>query len=377
VRLRASRWWACAVLLVCAAPAAAETPAPGAIELLGARVAPGERRELSFLTEPSFVGAFANTMVLVARGARPGPTLCLTAGIHGDELNGFEIAYRTYSGLDPAALAGTLIAVPAVNAFGFRTGSRYLPDRRDLNRFFPGSARGSIASRLAGVVFEQVIRRCDALIDLHTGSFQRTNQPQIRTDLGDPRALALAQSFGSGVVLHGRGPKGSLRRAALDAGIVAVIYEAGEPLRFEEQEIGRGVEGIANAMADLGMTAGRATRRAGVVFRSTRWVRAERVGGVFLSGRKPGERVARGDLLGTVTDPITHQREEVRAPADGQIIGMAVPQVVLVGYGLFHLGTDEVSARGSAPSDLRGQRPPAPVTGSSAVTLTGSPPVKR
>jgi predicted deacylase len=339
---------ACALAVAAVAPgnAGARTDAPewGALELLGARIAPGERRELSFLTEPSFVGAFANTLVTVVHGSRPGPTLCLTAGIHGDELNGFEIAHRTHAQLDPAAFAGTLIAVPAVNAFGFRTGSRYLPDRRDLNRFFPGSARGSIASRLAGVVFEQVIRRCDALIDLHTGSFQRTNQPQIRTDLGEPRAFALARSFGSGVVLHGRGPKGSLRRAALDAGIPAVIYEAGEPLRFEEPEIQRGVEGVANVMADLGMKAGRPTRRDTAVFRKTHWVRAERVGGVFLSDRTPGDRLRNGELLGTVTDPITHAREEIRSPVDGQIIGMAVPQVVLVGYGLFHLGSDVVKA---------------------------------
>jgi predicted deacylase len=193
-------------------------------------------------------------------------------------------------------------------------------------------------------VFDKVIRRCDALIDLHTGSFQRTNQPQIRTDLGEARALALARSFGSGVILHGRGPQGSLRSAALDAGIPAVIYEAGEPLRFEEEEIRRGVEGIANVMADLGMTGDRPTRRAAVVFRSTRWVRADRVGGVFLTEREPGERVRRGYLLGTITDPITHEREEVRAPVDAQIIGMAVPQVVLVGYGLFHLGTNPVAA---------------------------------
>jgi predicted deacylase len=335
-------WLALAVVFVVTGAPSARSQSWGALDLLGTRIAPGERRELSFLSEPSFTGAFANTMVIVARGARPGPTLCLTSGIHGDELNGFEIAYRSYSQLDPADLAGTLIALPAVNAFGFRTGSRYLPDRRDLNRFFPGSAGGSIASRLAGVVFEQVIRKCDALIDLHTGSFQRTNQPQIRTDLGEPRALALARSFGSGVVLHGRGPKGSLRRAALDAGIPAVIYEAGEPLRFEEEEIRRGVVGIGNVMGDLGMRARRAERGETIVFRSTSWVRAERVGGVFLTERRAGDRVARNDLLGTVTDPITHQREEIRAPAEGQIIGMAVPQVVLVGYGLFHLGTDAV-----------------------------------
>lgn len=342
---RARRRNGCALgvlLLGIAWPGAGE-PQWGPFEILGERIAPGERRELSFATDPSFVGAFVDTFVVVARGARSGPTLCLTGAIHGDELNGFEIANRSYAETKPEALAGTLLAVPAVNAYGFRTGSRYLPDRRDLNRAFPGTKRGSVASRLAGLVFEHVVRRCDALIDLHTGSFQRTNQPQIRTDLEEPRALALARSFAPEVVLHGRGPEGSLRRAALDAGIPAVIYEAGEPLRLEEGEIRRGVEGIANVMADLGMIAARPRARQPVVFRSTRWIRADRVGGVFLSSRRPGEQVRSGEVLGTVTDPITHAREEIRAPADGQIIGMAVPQVVLVGYGLFHLGTDKVA----------------------------------
>jgi predicted deacylase len=337
------------LLLGIASPGGGE-PEWGPFEIVGARVAPGERRELSFATDPSFVGAFLDTLLVVARGARPGPTLCLTGAVHGDEVNGFEIANRTYAETKPEALAGTLVAVPAVNAYGFRTGSRYMPDRRDLNRAFPGSKRGSVASRLAGLVFEHVIRRCDALIDLHTGSFQRTNQPQIRTDLEEPRALALARSFAPEVVLHGRGPEGSLRRAALDAGIPAVIYEAGEPLRLEQAEIQRGVDGVANVMADLGMIAARPPRQRPAVFRSTRWVRAERVGGVFLSPRRPGEQVRSGDLLGTVADPITHEREEIRAPADGQIIGMAVPQVVLVGYGLFHLGSDAVAAGSAAES---------------------------
>jgi uncharacterized protein len=338
------------VLLLGTASSGVGEPQWGPFEIVGEQVAPGERRELSFATDPSFVGAFLDTLVVVARGTRAGPTLCLTGAVHGDEVNGFEIANRIYAATKLEALAGTLVAIPAVNAYGFRTGSRYMPDRRDLNRAFPGSKRGSVASRLAGLVFEHVIRRCDALIDLHTGSFQRTNQAQIRTDLEEPRAVALARSFAPEVVLHGRGPEGSLRRAALDAGIPAVIYEAGEPLRLEEPEIQRGVEGVSGVMADLGMIAATPPRQRPVLFRSTRWIRADRVGGVFLSSRKPGERVRSGDLLGTVTDPITHEREEIRTPADGQIIGMAVPQVVLVGYGLFHLGTDEVAVGPAAES---------------------------
>jgi predicted deacylase len=184
-----------------------------------------------------------------------------------------------------------------------------------------------------------VIRQSDALIDLHTGSASRTNLPQIRTDIDSPRALDLAQSFGIGVVLHGTGPKGSLRRAALDAGIPAVIYEAGEPLRFQENEIAEGFTGVRNVMTHLGMVSRveKIEPRA-QLYRKTRWVRAAKYGGIFLTSRVPGEDVHKGDLLGVITDPISDEREEILAPVDGKIIGMAVPQVVLPGYGLFHLG---------------------------------------
>jgi hypothetical protein len=251
-----------------------------------------------------------------------------------------EIAHRIYAGTPGSELAGTLIAVPVVNIQGFRSGMRYLPDRRDLNRAFPGSSNGSLASRIAHALYQGVIRRCDALIDLHTGSSSRTNLPQIRTDLGAPKALAMARSFGVGVVLHGRGPRGSLRRAVLDAGLPAVIYEAGEPLRFEEDEIAQGVEGVQNVMADLGMITRTAKRRPAEVYRKTSWVRAGDAIGIFLTARQPGDYVQKGDVLGTVTDPVTEESAKIVAPRDGRIIGMAVPQLALPGYGLFHLGFD-------------------------------------
>jgi predicted deacylase len=320
------------------APTRAE--ADDAEAIAGHRIARGETARF-FVDLAQTLGGerrALDTFVVVTRGVRPGPTLCLTAGIHGDELNGTEIAHRMYAETRAEALSGALIAVPAVNMAGLRAGSRYLPDRRDLNRGFPGNPNGSLAGRMAYRLFEGVIRHCDALIDLHTGSAQRTNLPQIRTDLESPAALELARSFGVGVVLAGAGPKGSLRRSVLDAGVPAVIYEAGGPGRFEEEEIELGVRGVRNVMAALGMIEGRAKAEPGEIYRKTTWVRSGDAIGVFLTSRRPGDRVRKGEVLGRVTDPITEDEALIEAPRDGRIIGMAVPQLVLPGYALFHLG---------------------------------------
>ena len=312
----------------------------GALEILGRSVAPGETVRMPFLLGPSFVGSFLDTLVVVVRSSRPGPTLCITGGIHGDEINGVEIAHRIYAGVTTQPVAGTLLVIPAVNVHGFRTGSRYLADGRDLNRSFPGSATGSHADLIAHALFTELRKHCDALLDLHTGSNSRTNLPQIRTDLSNPRALDLARAFGVGVVLDGKGPVGNLRRAALDVGIPAVLFEAGEPLRFDETDIRMGVTGVRNVMAHLGMSPPSTTPvPSSRVVRRTTWTRARGAGGIFLSDRKPGDNVRSGETLGTVTDPITETTEVIRAPQDGLLIGMAVPQVVLTGYALFHIGS--------------------------------------
>ncbi len=311
----------------------------GSLQLLGREIAAGNSSKFSFIPDRSYEASYLNMPVFVARGAAPGPALCLTAGVHGDELNGVEVARRAFSQIDPQKLRGTLIVLPAINAEGVRTGNRYLSDRRDLNRAFPGRTGGSVAALIAHAIFTNVLSHCDALVDLHTASNQRANLPQIRADLSDPAIRELAIHFGLGIVVGGSGPDGSLRREAAKAGIPAIVYEAGEPFRFQEDEIERGVQGVKNIMAHLDMTeqADREIPDARVYERS-RWVRSA-VGnsGFFFPTAKLGDIVRTGDSLGKIVDPLTDETFEVISPISGEIIGMAVPQPVLSGSALFHL----------------------------------------
>jgi predicted deacylase len=309
------------------------------LQLLGREIAAGQSRKFSFIPDRSFEASYLNMPVFVARGATPGPALCLTAGVHGDELNGVEVARRAFTQIDPQKLRGTLIVLPAINAEGVRTGNRYLSDRRDLNRAFPGRTGGSVAGLIAHAIFTNVLSHCDALVDLHTASNQRANLPQIRADLSDPAIRELAIHFGLGIVVGGSGPDGSLRREAAKAGIPAIIYEAGEPFRFQEDEIERGVQGVKNIMAHLDMTeqADREILDARIYERS-QWVRtAAGNGGFFFPTSKLGDIVRTGDSLGKIVDPLTDVAFEVISPISGEIIGMAVSQPVLSGYALFHL----------------------------------------
>ncbi len=332
------------IVALAAGPAGAEWPS---LSVLGAPVAPGEKRQLSLVASESFAGSSLPTPVWALRGRQPGPTLCLTAGIHGDELNGVEIVRRVIERLDPEALGGTVLAVPIVNLHGFRRSSRYLPDRRDLNRYFPGNPRGSSASRIAHSLFDGVIRHCNALVDLHTGSFYRTNLPQIRGDLRKSEVVDLALAFGAATVVHSTGVRGTLRRSAVEVGIPAVTFEAGEPMRFQRQEVQRGVQGVLNVMQWLGMReATPGLREPQRVYYNARWVRVDD-GGILLARVSLGDRVAEGDVLGTVTDPISNERAVIRTPHAGQVIGMAVDQVVIPGFAAFHIGLHTSPSRGA------------------------------
>ena len=330
-----------AIPLAEAVTAAAGTAEP--MLLLGNEVEPGTAQRLSWSATELFEGVPVSTPVLVINGAYPGPTLCLTAAVHGDELNGIEMVRRVMHDLDPGKVSGAVIGIPIVNVQGFRRGSRYLPDRRDLNRYFPGNPNGSAAARIAHSFFANVVSHCDALVDLHTGSFERANLPQIRADLRNPDVVTLTQGFGSMVILHSTPAVGTLRYAATRAGIPAVTLEAGGPSQLELGEVKLGVKGIETLVNTLGMI--RKRRLWGdpepVYYRSS-WVRADN-GGILLSDVSLGSTVRKGDLLGTITDPMNNARTEVRSPYAGRIIGMARNQVVMPGFAAFHVGieTDE------------------------------------
>lgn len=306
--------------------------------LLGAKVSPGTATRLAWSPQQSFEGISVPTPVLVVNGAKNGPTLCLTAAVHGDELNGIEIVRRVLYDLDPNTLSGAVIGVPIVNLQGFRRNSRYLTDRRDLNRYFPGNPSGSSASRIAYSFFNEVIRHCDALVDLHTGSFHRTNLPQVRGDLRNDAVVELTHGFGSTVVMHSEGTSGTLRRAAVEHDIPAITLEAGEPMRLQENSVLHGVKGIQTLLSRLSMQKEFSFwgNPEPVYYKST-WIRADH-GGILFSTVDLGEYVNEGEVLGTVTDPITNVRNEIKSPYQGRILGMALNQVVLPGFAAYRVG---------------------------------------
>jgi len=324
----------------------AVTTAEGLAEpllLLDTEIAPGSAMRLSWSATELFEGVPVSTPVLIVNGALPGPTLCLTAAVHGDELNGVEMVRRVLHDINAEKLSGAIIGIPIVNVQGFRRGSRYLPDRRDLNRYFPGNPTGSAAARIAHSFFTNVVAHCDALIDLHTGSFERANLPQIRADLRNPDVVTLTQGFGAMVILHSTPAVGTLRHAATEAGIPAVTLEAGGPLQLELNEVKHGVKGIQTLISAIGMMRKKRlwANPEPVYYRSS-WVRADS-GGILLADVSLGSTVREGDLLGTITDPMSNARSELRSPYSGRIIGMARNQVVMPGFAAFHVGiaTDE------------------------------------
>jgi len=279
--------------------------------------------------------------VVVHHGRRPGPQLLISAAIHGDELNGIEIIRRVlhHSGL--TRLRGSLIAVPFVNAYGVLNHSRYLPDRRDLNRSFPGGEGGSLASRVAHIFMTEVVSRCTHGIDLHTGAAHRSNLPQIRADLEDPVTLELARAFGVPVLLNSRLRDGSLRAAAADHGLPMLLYEAGEAMRFDELAIRSGVRGVLKVMGSLGMLPRRkAPKSEPFIARGSRWIRAPESGFV----RRVlalGAHVDANETVAVIAGPLGENELEVRSPTSGIVIGRSTIPLVHAGEALLHIATFE------------------------------------
>jgi predicted deacylase len=315
-------------------------PLQRSLEFGGETIPPGTRATFDLPLSMLSTHTQVNLPVQVIHGRRPGPRLLVTAAVHGDELNGVEIIRRLL--LRPAVgrLAGTLIAVPIVNVYGFIGYTRYLPDRRDLNRSFPGSANGSLASQLAHLFNHQVLAHATHAVDLHTGAIHRTNLPQIRGEMDHEGVHSLMRAFGAPVMLDAPLRPGSLRSVATERGIPMVVYESGEALRFDEFGIRTGLEGVLNIMTDLEMIKRRRTRRRTppqpVVARSSYWVRAP-AGGVLRSQCTIGEHVREGQVLGLVADPMGRAEVQVKAGESGVVIGHTRLPVTNQGDALIHI----------------------------------------
>ncbi|EEX08766.1 succinylglutamate desuccinylase/aspartoacylase [Ruegeria lacuscaerulensis ITI-1157] len=322
------------------------------------KVAPGSRLTVdlpvSVLSDHTPVTMSAH----VVHGRHDGPTLFVSGGVHGDEVIGVEIIRRLLRAPNLSKLRGTLIAVPIVNTFGFISHSRYLPDRRDLNRVFPGSEHGSLASRLAHLFMTEIVARSDLGIDLHSAAIHRTNYPQIRISPNNPRTKELAEVFGAPIVMKSPLRDGSLRAAAKEAGTDVLLYEAGEGLRFDELSIRAGLAGILRVMRHMKMVPakGISKPKASPHFcNSSKWLRAP-MGGVLRVYKADGELVRKGDLMGSVSDPFGEQEMEILAPFDGLIVGRAVMPVVNEGDAVFHLGrVESVKEAGESVDDLSAQ----------------------
>jgi predicted deacylase len=302
------------------------------------RVRPGQSRSVSLPITRLVTGADVDLPVRVVHGREDGPTVWVDAAIHGDEAVGVEVVRQVLADLDPKAMRGTLIAVPIVNVLGFMTGDRYLPDRRDLNRSFPGSARGSLASRIAHLMMTEVVAKCEVGIDLHTGSDRRTNLPQVRADLEDERTRELAEAFAAPVMLHARIRDGSLRAAAREAGAKVLLYEAGEAWRMDAWAIDAGVRGVRRVLAALGMTdpLDEEPPAPSLASFKSSWVRARGTGMLHLEVAL-GEHVAEGQRLGGLFDSFGKRVRLVHAERAGVVIGRTEAPVVNSGDAVVHV----------------------------------------
>jgi hypothetical protein len=288
----------------------------------------------------------------------------ISAAIHGDELNGVEIIRRILRTIQPGNISGTLLCIPVVNAYGFIGHSRYLPDRRDLNRSFPGSGNGSLAARLAHLFLNEVVRRCQYGIDLHTAAVHRVNLPQIRAETSKrPRSRELAEAFGAEVVLESPERNGSLRRAAREMGVDVLVYEGGEGLRFDEFAIKAGVDGIARVMLKTGLLEHPETddpvpppftTRSPVFANMSKWIRAPD-GGVFRTAKRIGESVGENEVVGYVANPYEDVEQPIRSPHRGIIIGRTTLPIVNMGDALFHIAWSE--EHGRAPKTAQSAEP--------------------
>ena len=300
----------------------------------------GERRRFEIPIARLFDNTPMNIPVEVIRGHEEGPVIFVSGSIHGDEVIGTEIIKRLLSRKEMHRLKGTLIGIPIVNPFGYNNNTRYLPDRRDLNRCFPGSANGSMAARMAHIFLNEIVSKCQYGIDIHSGSSHRINFPQIRLELKDKQEMKLADAFGAPVILNSNLRNGTLRQAAKQLGVKMLLFEGGEALRYDEHSVTVALHGILNVMHTIGMLTGDSfvTPQTVVTARSSHWLRAQTSGSLRIL-KKLGSFVQAGEVLGLISDPYGDILSEVSTAKPGIIISNVTMPLINKGNALFHIAT--------------------------------------
>lgn len=309
------------------------------LQIGGTVIEPGTQHTLQIPVASLYTHTEMTMPVRVIRGKKDGPRLFVSAAIHGDEINGVEIIRRLLKLKEIYRLRGTLIAVPVVNVYGYTSRTRYLPDRRDLNRSFPGSERGSMASRLAHIFIKEIVENSTHGIDLHTGAVHRTNLPQVRVSFDHEESLRLAQVFKVPVIMHSNLRDGSLRQTVVEHNIPMLLYESGEALRFDERSINVGLRGVVSVMRTLGMLSPRKESKnaiAPLIAEDSKWVRALESGTLTIK-KKLGTHVSKGDLLGILSNPLGDKEIRCESPLSGIIIGQTMLPLVYEGEALFNI----------------------------------------
>ena len=331
---------------------------PDIFEIGNEKIPRGETRSILLESAALYDYTKLSIPVEVIRGKTKGPVLFISAAIHGDELNGVEIIRRLLKSKKLKNINGTLILIPIVNVFGFNNKSRYLPDRRDLNRSFPGFSNGSLAGRIAHIFMKEIVSKCSHGIDLHTGAIHRTNIPQIRAFLDDEATKELAEGFGVPVIINSQLRDGSLREAAREIDVAMLLFEGGQALRFEDNIIRVGLNGCLSVMKSIGMLKSTTVKKKGTskkknkifIAQSSHWIRAPR-SGAFSRKKQDGDYIEVGDVIAVISDPFGREEMEVISKKSGVLIGSSLLPLVNQGDAMFHLAVFENSEQVSEAID--------------------------
>lgn len=307
------------------------------VEFAGTEIIKGTNVTIN-LELPKLYHSPMDLPIRVIRGKKDGPTIFISAAIHGDELNGIEIIRRFRKLNILKRLKGTIVLIPIVNIYGVMTLSRYMPDRRDLNRCFPGTKKGSLASRVAKVFFDEIVSKCDFGIDLHTAAIHKSNLPQIRTNLDNSFTYDLAKAFEAPIILHSELRDGSLRAEAQEKEIPVLLYEAGEALRFDETSIRIGVKGIVNVLRKLEMLPKslKKNSKLPIITRTSQWIRSTE-SGIIRTIKALGDIVKENEIIAYVDEPLGDESFEIKATFDGVIIGKSEIPLIQEGDAIFHI----------------------------------------